>query len=101
MLAEFSIYPLDGEHMSQDVARVVAVVAQSGLDYQLSPMSTSLEGELDQVLDVIKRCHEAVAEGGRSRVVTQITLDDHGGASHSLREAVARVEQHLGHAVQR
>lgn len=101
MLAEFSIYPMDGEHFSQDVAKVVDVLEKAGLDYRLGPMSTSIEGDLDRILDVVKGCHQAVAEGGRSRVVTNIMIDDHKADSHSLGSAVARVEQHLGHAAKR
>lgn len=99
MLAELSIYPLDGEHFSQDVAKVVHVLEQAGVQYRVGPMSTSIEGELDQILDIVKQCHYAVAEGGRSRVVTQLTIDDHKHESYSLSDAVARVEQQLGHPV--
>jgi uncharacterized protein YqgV (UPF0045/DUF77 family) len=44
MLAEFSIYPLQTEHMSKDVAKVIETLESSGVHYHLGPMSTTVEG---------------------------------------------------------
>jgi uncharacterized protein YqgV (UPF0045/DUF77 family) len=42
------------------VARCLKVVAASGLDYRLHSMGNALEGKLDQVLDVVRRCFLAL-----------------------------------------
>ena len=94
MLAEFSIYPLDDAHLSKDIARVVDLLDNSGLNYRLGPTSTSIEGDWDDVLGVIRQCHQIVADAGHSRVVTNIMVDDRRDGGHSLQAAVARVEQH-------
>lgn len=95
MLAEFSIYPMDTGHMSKDVAKVIEVLQVTGLDYRLGPMSTSVEGELEQVLVAIRRCHQAVAKD-HDRVITTLVLDDRKDQPHRLGEMVASVERHLG-----
>ena len=94
MLAKFSIYPLDDAHLSEDIARVVDVMDDNGLNYGLGPMANSIEGEWDDVLGAIRRCHEAVADAGHARVVTNIMIDDRRDGGLSLHQAVARMEQH-------
>lgn len=98
MLAELSIYPMNTDHMSNDVARVVEVLDKMGLEYRLGPMGTSIEGELQELLVAIQRCHEAVA-GGHDRVITTVVLDDHKSKSKRLGEMIASVEEQLGRKV--
>ncbi len=94
MIAEFSVYPLNTEHMSKDVAKVVRVLEATGLEYRLGPVGTSVEGDLGQVLTAIQRCHEAVAKD-HDRVITTITLDDRKNRPHHLGELAACVQEHL------
>jgi uncharacterized protein (TIGR00106 family) len=98
MLVQFSIYPIPAEHMSKEIARVIEVLESAGLDYRLGPMSTAVEGDWDQVLPAIRRCHEAVAQN-YGRVITSIVIDDRKHQPHHLAEMVASVEQHLGRPV--
>ena len=59
VLLEFSIYPLGkGESVSSYVARCLPIIESSGLDYQTHAMGTILEGEYDQVMDVVRQCFE-------------------------------------------
>jgi uncharacterized protein (TIGR00106 family) len=71
-----------------------------GLDYRLGPLSTAVEGNWDQVLGAVRRCHEAVAQV-HDRVVTSILIDDRKTQSHYLREMITSVEQQLGHTTKR
>ncbi len=75
VLLEFSVSPLGaGESVSPAVARCLEIVEQSGLDYQLHAMGTLVEGELDQVLDLLRQCVEAVASD-HNRVTCSAKLD--------------------------
>jgi uncharacterized protein (TIGR00106 family) len=59
ILLEFSLYPTDkGESVSQYVAPVLDKIDQSGISYQLTPMGTILEGDWDEIFDLIKECFE-------------------------------------------
>ena len=100
MLAEFSINPMNTEHMSRDVARVIETLQATGLEYRLGPMGTCVEGELEQVLAAIRRCHQAVA-GSHERVITTIVIDDRRNQPHHLSDMVASVEQQLGRPIAR
>jgi uncharacterized protein (TIGR00106 family) len=95
MLAELSVLPADREHMGEQVAAAISVLDQSGLKYRVGPMSTSIEGDLDDILDVVARCHRAVVDRHNFRVITNIILDEHRGAAQSLEEAIRSVEEHL------
>jgi uncharacterized protein YqgV (UPF0045/DUF77 family) len=61
MLAEFSINPLQTEHMSKDVAKFIDTLESTGLHFHLGPMSTAVEGNWEQVMEAIRRCHQVVA----------------------------------------
>jgi len=57
------------------VDAAIAVVAESGLPYKVNPMETTIEGEYDEVMALIKRAQEAVLAAGADRVFTLIKVD--------------------------
>ncbi|MFO7990918.1 MAG: MTH1187 family thiamine-binding protein [Thermoplasmata archaeon] len=96
MLAQFSIVPLDkGESVSEYVSEVVDMIDKSGLDYRLTPMSTIVEGDWNEVMDLIKKCHHHMREHSR-RVDTSIKIDDREGAENRLEGKIESVKQKLG-----
>jgi len=95
-VAEFSVTPIGkGVSVGEYVARCVDLVDRSGLPYKLNPMGTVVEGPFDRVLDLISRCHKAVAEDCE-RVSTMVKIDDRKGAAGQLEAKVADVERRLG-----
>lgn len=100
MLVEFSVYPTDETHLSKDVARMVEILEEGGVDYRLGPLGTAVEGDWDEVMAVIRRCHETMTDK-HQRVVTTITIDHRKEQPHHLDEMVAVVERELGHAARR
>ncbi|BBB32813.1 conserved hypothetical protein [Thermotomaculum hydrothermale] len=78
MIAEFSIVPITGEEsLSKYVAIILKEVKKSGLKYQLTPMATIVEGETDEVFDLIKKCHKIMKQYS-NRVLTRVSIDDRG-----------------------
>jgi uncharacterized protein YqgV (UPF0045/DUF77 family) len=61
--------------MYRAVDAAIAVVVQSGLPYKVSPMETTIEGEYDVVMTLIKQAQEAVLGAGAERVFTLIKVD--------------------------
>ena len=101
VLLEMSITPLGkGESVSRYVAECVELVDQSGLAYELHAMGTIVEGELDQVLDLMRRCIEQTATHS-DRVTCAAKLDYRRGQSGRLTSKVASVEQKLGREVRK
>src|SRR4029079_4345639 len=99
VLLEMSITPLGkGESVSQYVAECVRLVDESGLDYELHAMGTIVEGELDQVLDLMRRCIEQTALHS-DRVTCAAKLDYRHGHSGRIASKVASVEEKLGRSL--
>ena len=96
VLLEFSMTPLGtGESVSRYVARSLEIVDASGLDYRLHAMGTILEGEWDEVFDVVKKCYERMSSDC-DRITCTIKVDARKGASGRLRSKIASVEKRLG-----
>jgi uncharacterized protein (TIGR00106 family) len=95
MLVEFSIVPLGkNSSIGKDVAKVLKIVDNSGLPYKLNPMGTVVEGTWDDIMDLVKRCHQAVLRNGE-RVVTSIKIDDRKRRRNMIEEKVESIEKRL------
>jgi uncharacterized protein (TIGR00106 family) len=101
VLLEMSITPLGkGESVSRYVAECLELVEQSGLDYELHAMGTIVEGELAEVLELMRRCIEQTAKHS-DRVTCAAKLDFRRGQSGRLTSKVASVEQKLGRTLRK
>ncbi len=96
ILLEFSMYPTDkGESVSEYVKRSLEIIDDSGLPYRLGPMGTVIEGEIDQVLGVIKKCHEAMAVDC-NRIACVAKLDYRKGRHDGLASKVETLKKKTG-----
>lgn len=96
VLLEFSMSPLGkGESVGRYVARSLEIVDKSGVDYRLNPMGTVLEGDWDDVFEVVKQCFERMRKDC-NRISCSIKVDYRKGAQGRLRAKVASVEKRLG-----
>jgi uncharacterized protein (TIGR00106 family) len=101
VLLDFSITPLGmGESVSQYVARAVDVIDRSGLNYRLHAMGTTIEGQLDEVLGVLKQCIEELASDCH-RISVTAKLDVRQGHPGALDAKVAKIEQRLGRTLKK
>ncbi len=100
-LLEFSVTPMGaGESVSKYVARCADLIDKSGLDYRMHAMGTVVEGDLPQLLDLVRRCVEAVA-ADCDRVSVSAKIDYRKGHPGALAAKVASVEKQLGRAVKK
>ena len=76
LVAELTIIPLAGEDMRPYVDAAVDAVRASGLKHEVGALGTTLEGEIDEVLQVAKAAHQAVVQRGAGRVLTEIRIDE-------------------------
>ncbi len=96
MLIGLSIIPLrGGEHASDELVKVLRLVDESGLAYQLTPTATCIEGTWDEVMPLVLRCHERVREMS-AHVVTTIKIEDEEGATNKLTSNVRSIEERIG-----
>ena len=96
-IAAVSISPVgEGVSVSRFVAAAVRIAREEKrVRVRLDPMFTTLEGELDVVLALIRRMHEAVFDAGAVRVGTVIKIDDRRDRTASMEEKVQGVERQL------
>lgn len=92
-----SISPVgEGVSLSAQVAEAIAVLRdQEAVRYEIGPMFTTLEGDLDELLALVRRMQEAVFAAGAQRVSTVLKIDDRRDRPASMREKVRAVEEAL------
>ncbi|WIB25188.1 thiamine-binding protein [Curtobacterium sp. MCSS17_015] len=101
MIVAFSIAPSGGPAATEDgsvhdaVAAAVRVVRESGLPNRTSSMFTEIEGEWDEVFDVVKRATEAVAPFG-TRISLVLKADIRSGRTGEIDGKLERLEAALG-----
>ncbi|MFC1614848.1 MTH1187 family thiamine-binding protein [Gemmatimonadota bacterium] len=99
MLFELSLFPLGKSHgMSKDVSRVIDLIDKSGLPYQLTCMGTMLEGEWDEVIELIDKCRQVLLENN-DRIYMLLKGDEQKGKTGRIKGKVDSVEQKLGRPV--
>lgn len=64
---------------------------ETQLKHQLTPMSTIIEGDLDKIMDAVKKMHKVPFNEGVQRVVTTVTIDERTDKSLSMEAAVESV----------
>lgn len=102
MIVAFSVAPMgsaDPEHtadgsVSDAVADAVRVVRESGLPNRTTSMFTEIEGEWDEVMDVVRRATEAAGRGA-PRVSLVLKADIRPGRTGEIDGKIERVEERL------
>lgn len=96
--AEISVIPLGTG--STALSKYVALCLETledhkNIKYLLTPTCTIVQGELDQVFDVVREMHEVPFKNGVFRVITSLKIDDRRDKELSLEERVRAVEEKL------
>ena len=96
MVVNFTVVPIGKESsLSAKVAEVLKIISNSGISYKLHSMGTILEGEWDEIMRLIKKCHKKILKDS-DRVLTTITIDDRKGRTDRIAGKVKSVEEKLG-----
>ena len=98
-ILELSVNPIGTEtpSVAKYVARAIEVIQkEKGIKHTTTPMGTILEGELNQLLDLIPKMHEAVFKAGVNRIVTVIKIDDRRDAPTTMDGKMASLRRELG-----
>lgn len=92
-IVEISVVPVgtNSTSVSQFVRTAIQVIKKSGLNYELNPMGTCIEGEWDRVVALIKEIHDTLVRMGCNRLVTTVKIDDRRDKKITMKEKVARV----------
>ena len=101
MLIQFSVVPIGtGSSLGDRIAAVMKMVDESGLPYKVNPMGTVVEGEWDELLRLVKKCHKAMMKS-EERVLTSISIDDRKGKKNRIEAKVKSIEKRLGRTLRK
>ncbi len=97
-IARVTVVPLGTADTS--LSRYVAACQQvletrNNIDYELTPMGTILEGDLDVILETVRELHEVPFKEGALRVSTSLTIDDRRDKAASRHQKVQSVKDKL------
>ncbi|AZR72428.1 hypothetical protein BBF96_02865 [Anoxybacter fermentans] len=96
-IAEVTVVPLGtgDTSLSRYVADCHRILKKEKIKFQLTPMGTILEGDLDKIFEVVKKLHEVPFDAGALRVSTTLKIDDRRDRKASMEQKIRSVEEKL------
>ena len=97
-IVEMTVVPLGtgDTSVSKYVAACHRVLKEEkNIKYQLTPMSTVLEGDLDHLLEIAKKLHNVPFQEGQMRVMTSMKIDDRRDKISTIKGKIAAVEEKI------
>jgi uncharacterized protein (TIGR00106 family) len=92
LIADICVIPLGvGTSLSSHVAACEEIFERAGLAHTLHANGTNVEGEWDEVMAALKRCHERLHQMGAARIATTLRLGTRTDRSQSMAEKIAAV----------
>lgn len=96
VLLDLCVVPIGvGVSVSEYIAACQRVLKEAGLKYEMHMYGTNLEGEWDEVMSAVKKCHEVVHQMGAPRISTTIRLGTRTDKNQSMNDKVKSVTQKL------
>jgi len=97
-LLEISIVPVgtDSPSFSSQVTDEIRVIEEKDLKYEVTPTSTVLEGDINDLWEAAKEMHQKALEVGPERIVTNINIDHRTDKQMDMDKQIEKVEKHLG-----
>lgn len=96
MIVEISFIPIGiGTSLSRYVAKVIKNLEKSGLKYQLTPMGTIVEGEWEEISELIDYSHKLIFEMGIERIITNIKIDYRLDKKSSMEDKINSVKRKM------
>jgi uncharacterized protein (TIGR00106 family) len=96
-LLDISIIPVgtDSASFSSEVINAVRKVKGKDLHYDVTPTSTIIEGDLEQLWQVAKDIHQEAISSGSNRIITNIRIDHRKDKKTDMNHQIDTVENAL------
>ena len=93
VIVEVSFVPLGaGVSLSAYVAEAVRLIRESGLPHEFHSMGTNIEGEWEEVMELVRRCMDRLFEMGAPRLSTSIKVSERRDKAYTMAAKVDAVE---------
>jgi uncharacterized protein (TIGR00106 family) len=98
MIIELNIIPIGvGPSLSEYVADVMNVIEKSGLKYKSHSMGTNIECGWDDIIPLVKECHEALKEKGVMRISTTVRISERTDKPYTMEGKMKSLDEKLHH----
>jgi uncharacterized protein (TIGR00106 family) len=64
----------DHDRMFGVVDEVIRMIQKSGVHYHVGPTETTMEGDLDELLEIVKNAHEMCHDAGVANVISMVKI---------------------------
>ena len=96
VIMDLCIVPLGvGVSVSKYVVACEQIIKDAGLKSALHAYGTNIEGEWEDVMAVVKKCHEKVHEMGAPRITSTIKMGTRTDRSQSMQDKITSVEEKM------
>ncbi len=96
VIVDLCVVPLGaGLSLSEHIAACHRVLREAGLKTHLHAFGTNVEGEWDEVMAAVKRCHEVVHDMGAPRISTQLKIGTRTDAQQTMDGKIRSVQDKL------
>jgi len=97
VLIDICVVPMGvGVSVSKYVVECEKIFQAAGLNQQMHAYGTNVEGDWDEVMAAIKKCHETVHEMGAPRIGTTIRMGTRTDREQSMQDKIDSVESKMG-----
>jgi len=99
VIVDLCVVPLGvGVSLGKYIAACEKVLQEAGLKIQLHAYGTNIEGEWDEVMQAVKRCHDMLHEMGVPRISSSIRLGTRTDRAQTMEDKVRSVREKLSSA---
>lgn len=96
VMVDLCVVPIGvGVSVSEYIAACERAIMDAGLESQLHPYGTVIQGEWDPVMATVKRCHEIVHEMGAPRVFTTLKIGTRTDREQTMNDKINSVVEKL------
>ena len=97
VIMEFAMFPTDkGASVSSEVSKVVELIKNSGVNYKLGPMGTTIETEtINEALQILEKSYSVLAKNSE-RVYSSVKFDIRKGHLGRMEDKIRSIENKIG-----
>ncbi|MBP1608084.1 MAG: hypothetical protein H6Q04_319 [Acidobacteria bacterium] len=96
VIADLCVVPIGvGVSMGKYIAACEKVLEKTGLKTQLHAYGTNIEGEWDQVMAALKKCHETLHDMGVPRINTTMSLGTRVDRDQTMEDKIRSVREKM------
>ena len=96
VMIDLCVVPIGvGVSVSDYVAECERIIRRAGLASTLHPYGTVIEGEWDEVMATVKKCHEKVHDMGAPRILSTVKIGTRTDRVQSMQDKIDSVTEKL------